>query len=153
MSLRVTHGCFQGSYSTFAEWRNTIATVCGYNLQEVGMFIGGSLVTTMAPALNWNRLPKETEYGEWRKTPADPLIVLLAHSDCEGVIHPEQGIALANRLEQIIDRLPEQYIQEPTGEFWFDLNPIRGTNYKGITRIFIDGLRLAASGGEDVEFF
>lgn len=152
MGLSTTHNCWQDSYSSFNEWRNVIAERAGYKLEENTYWYEGSLITLVEPRLNRQRLPKGAEYGEWIKTPSDPLVVLLAHSDCEGVIYPEQATPLANRLEQLIDRLPEQYIQESVGDFWFDLNPTKGIDYKGKTRQFIDGLRLAASRGEDVEF-
>lgn len=72
--------------------------------------------------------------GEWDSPPGDdPLLYLLAHSDCDGVIHPAQGIHIAARLEQLLPRL---------GDDW------EGSK----TRQFIAGLHEAAKAGEDVDF-
>ena len=45
--------------------------------------------------------------GDWSNGPVveDPLIYLLVHWDIEGVIHPEQGRHLAERMDQILPAL------------------------------------------------
>jgi hypothetical protein len=78
--------------------------------------------------------------GEWDATPADPLMILFAHSDCDGVIHPEQATPLANRLEEMLPLLPD-------GEGGGHVG-----NWREKTQKFIDGLRMAGAAGEDVEF-
>lgn len=152
MSLTITHGCWNGSATDFGEWRNVVAETVGYALEEHYEVYGGKVYGFMQPRVNRSRLTDDNAYGDWKKTPSDPLVVLFYHHDYTGFIHPEQAIPLANRLESIIDRLPEQYVAEPTGDFWFDLNPNKGLDYKELTRKFVDGLRLAASKGESVEF-
>jgi hypothetical protein len=37
-------------------------------------------------------------HGIWFRTPAEPLMVLMAHSDCSGYILPMQAGAIADRL-------------------------------------------------------
>lgn len=149
MSLTVTYGCFQNTHSTFSEWRNEIARVAGYKFEERADVYEGKVYWFTVPALNWNKISDENAYGRWKKTPNDPLVVLLAHSDCEGVIHPEQGIALANRLEKLIDRIPEPKQEEDNDFPWLRTYQ---DNYREMTKQFIVGLRLAADRGEDVEF-
>lgn len=77
--------------------------------------------------------------GEWDSMPHDPLIILIAHSDCEGVIHPTQAELLANRLEELLPLL--------NGDDGGHVG-----NYHDTTQRFIDGLRLAVKHGEPIEF-
>ena len=90
--------------------------------------------------IDWGHVSEDNLFGEWDKTPDDPLLVLIAHSDCEGVIHPEQAIPLANRIEEL---MPLLSTEPDTGHIG---------DWKIKTQKFIDGLRLAAESGEDVEF-
>ena len=60
----------------------------------------------------------------------DPLMYLLIHSDCDGVIKPEHGAPLADRLEELLP-----FVED-----------------KQRTEQFIAGLREAAQADEDVEF-
>jgi hypothetical protein len=79
--------------------------------------------------------------GEWDTVPGDdPLLYLLVHSDCDGVIHPEQGVHIARRLMQLLPLLNE------------DASGGHITSMRGKTQQFIDGLQVAALADEDVEF-
>lgn len=135
MGLDCSHDCWHGAYSRFNHWRDELARVADYRLREPteeekhnGLF--GPVID-----LNWEQIPLARAMGEWgSQVPDDPLIYLIAHSDCDGVIHPAQGRPLADRLEQLLPKLGD-------GQGW----PER-------TRQFIRGLRDAASRGEDVEF-
>ena len=91
-------------------------------------------------AIDWGHLEEGSLEGNWSKTPDDPLLVLIAHSDCDGVIHPEQAGPLADRLEELIPLLPK-------GDGGGHIG-----NWVSKTRTFIDGLRAAVSAGEDVKF-
>lgn len=74
--------------------------------------------------------------GEWDSIPGeDPLLFLLVHSDCDGVIRPEHGVHLADRLEQLPPLLDESV-----------------RRMREDTERFAGGLRKAAASGEDVEF-
>lgn len=79
------------------------------------------------PMIDWGHLPEGHLFGEWDKVPEDPLLILLAHSDCEGKIKHEHAEILANRLEEL--------------------------DNKDVTFRFIKGLRRAAKEGKDVEFY
>lgn len=83
--------------------------------------------------LEWHRYRQGVELGEWDETPHDPLIVLFAHADHDGVIHPAQAVPLADSLESLLPRLRDVHIAR-------------------ITEQMIAGLREAAAAGEDVEF-
>lgn len=91
--------------------------------------------------LDWGHLPAGHLWGDWPHIPADPLLILLTHQDCEGVIHAEHCSALADALEKL---LPELSKLPPDGGHIGD--------YKTKTQAFIAGLRKAAEANETVEF-
>lgn len=139
MGLDTSHGCWHGAYSAFTRWRHKIAEVAGYAVWPV-KFNGDIAHDTIM--LDWGRLSRDNPghlLGEWNTVPDDPLVYLFMHQDCEGVIHPAQGIPLADRLEELLPLLDEDA-------------PGHIGNYRVKTQAFIDGLRLAASKGEDVDF-
>jgi hypothetical protein len=132
VGLDTSHECWHGSYGSFAMWRRGLATAAGYLLDENGRDY----------VLPWEMFEPENYQGEWKSPPGDdPLLYLLAHSDCDGVIHPEHGVHIAARLEQLLPSLT-------------------GLGYLGRddawmrekTEQFIAGLREAARAGEDVDF-
>jgi hypothetical protein len=139
MGLDVTHGCWHGAYSAFSRWRQTIAEAAGYDVWRVEYDEpAGYIAPTIM--LDWGHIPEATLYGEWDSNPSDPLIILFAHSDCEGVIYPPQAALLAKRLEEILPLLPTEDDQGHIG------------NWRNKTQQFIDGLNKAASREEVVEF-
>ena len=143
MGLDTSHGCWHGAYSAFSRWRNQLAVLAGYDLmhptpEEIA---GGALASSQYAMIEWSGIVEENFKGEWSRTPPDPLIVLFAHSDYDGVIHPEQAGPLANRLEELLPKLVE--LGDAPGHIG---------NWAEKTQAFIDGLRLAARLGEDVVF-
>lgn len=142
MGLDVSHDCWHGAYSSFTRWRNKLAEVAGYEIAKIYP-IGADPNTIYAspqPLIDWGHIEDKNYQGEWDVTPADPLIVLIAHSDCDGVIHPEQADLLAARLEELLPLLPDED----------DLGHIG--NWRRKTNQFINGLRDAVVRGEDVYF-
>lgn len=139
MSLDTSHDCWHGGYGSFSAWRTHIAQAAGYPVKEDWPHGGGP-----SYELPWDLFPEERYYGEgWATQPVeDPLLYLLVHSDCDGVIHPEEGRHIAARLEQL---LPAIEAQEPRYE-WLREEACR------LTLRFIAGLRKAAEAGEDVDF-
>lgn len=138
MGLDTTHEAWHGAYSAFTRWRNQVARTAGYEVAKVtydGTGYGSDTVL-----IDWGHITQTQIDGEWDATPADPLLVLIAHSDCDGVIHPAQAGPLADRLEELLPLLPEGDGGGHIGD-WRDK-----------TRRFIDGLRLAVKHGEDLEF-
>ncbi|MBI1280105.1 MAG: hypothetical protein GC179_18395 [Anaerolineaceae bacterium] len=75
----------------------------------------------------------------WDMFKPDPIIVLLNHSGCDGIIEAKDCLPLAERLEEILPQLPVA-------------SSIHGINMQFIAKRFSNGLRLAASCNEDVVF-
>lgn len=136
MGLDTSHEAWHGAYSAFSRWRNKLAEVAGYEIAK----IDGQYGLRETILIDWGHIAEKNYYGEWDETPADPLILLIAHSDCDGVIHPEHARLLADRLEELIHLLPDEDVLGHIG------------NYRSKTRQFVDGLRSAAAQGEDVDF-
>ena len=132
MGLDTTHDCWHGAYSAFTRWRNKLAEVAGYKFYKEGGID--------QPLIDWGHITQENLFGQWKETPKDPLMVLIAHSDCEGEIFPEQAEPLADRLEALLPLLPDDEAGGHIG------------NWRAKTQQFIDGLRAAAKEDEPVEF-
>lgn len=139
MGLDTSHNAWHGAYGSFARWRNELARAAGYGLAKQPLSEDYPGVTTEQPDLDWDSFAPENYQGEWARTPDDPLIVLLAHSDCDGVIHPEQGRALADRLEELLPSITADAFHSPG-------------NHRQRAEQFILGLRTAAAANEDVDF-
>ena len=131
MGLDTSHDCFHGSYGTFKRFRTELAKAAGYGINETPR-LGQSDYK-----LDWEAFAPENYQGEWDHDLGDPLLYLLVHSDCDGVIHPEQGRKLADRLEQLLP-----LVGEGDSGWWM----------RKKTQSFIDGLRAAAEAGEYVDF-
>lgn len=140
MGLDTTHGCWSGAYSAFARWCNELATVAGYEMgspDEHGI---------AAPKIGWDRITLDNLAGHWDDIPCrldgtpDPLLILIAHYDCEGWILSRFCDPLADRLAELVPLLP--------------IDPDHGHigHWRAKTERFICGLREAAKAGEDVEF-
>lgn len=135
MGLDTTHDAWHGAYSAFSRWRDKLWEVAGYDFSP-----DPESSWRQFPKLNWDAITEKNLQGEWESTPEDPLIVLIAHSDCDGSIYPEQAEPLADRLEQLLPLLPADPDNGHIG-VWQDK-----------TQKFIDGLRLAVTRGEPVGF-
>lgn len=143
MGLDTTHDCWHGAYSSFQRWRDKIAEVGGYTFHPSNEPANydidwGNIQTTIGNDLlgRWPKMPVRPDGTE------DPLIILLAHSDCEGMIQAEFTSALADRLEKLIPLL------EKEGEGGGHIG-----SYADKTRTFVEGLRRAVEANEDVEFY
>ena len=143
MGLDVSHECWHGAYSAFSRWRQAVAEAAGYLVLPVKFDDDGATMPTIM--LEWHRYQGGQLYGEREETPHDPLIVLFAHSDCEGVIHPAQAAPLADALEALLPKIAAAP-EETVGHI------ARGGGYVEVTKRFIAGLREAVAAGEDVEF-
>ena len=134
MGLDTSHDCWHGAYGAFARWRRELARAAGYKILEPRL-------GQPDYDLPWDMFEEKNYQGEWDSPPGDdPLLFLLAHSDCDGVIHPGQGIHIARRLESLLPLLDES------------ASGGHVTSMRDKTQQFIDGLRKAAAAGEDVEF-
>lgn len=148
MGLDTSHDCWHGAYSAFSRWRDKLAEAAGYTFHKTSLWEGGSPVYDI-PSLDWGNIEATIGndlLGKWPTIPVrpdgtpDPLIILLAHSDCEGELQTEYLTPLADRLTEL---LPALEGQDGGGHIG---------NYVEKTQTFIDGLRRAAAAGENVEF-
>ncbi len=142
MGLDTTHDAWHGAYSAFSRWRDTLAEAAGYTFHEIEY--GRRLVD-----LDWGGIEAVIGHdllGRWPRIPArhdgtpDPLILLLAHSDCEGELQVEFHDPLAERLEGLLPKLEGK---EGGGHIG---------SYVEKTEQFIAGLRRAAAANEPVGF-
>lgn len=130
MGLDVSHDAWHGAYSAFNRFRTALAELGGFGT----LFVAGEVTKRMYSEDVIMR-------SEWPEPPHDPLLVLLIHADCDGVILNKWLTPLADRLEQL---LPSLYC---LGDLGGHVGDIQET-----TRKFIAGCRLAAESGEDLEF-
>lgn len=140
MGLDVSHDCWSGAYSAFSRWRDKLAEVAGYGMQDPTPEERAQGFHRPYVALEWSGIVEENFQGIWTRTPPDPLIVLIAHSDCDGVIKPEQARPLAARLAELLPLLPDEEAGGHIG------------NWRTKTQRFIDGLREAVAQDEEVVF-
>lgn len=150
MGLDTSHDCWHGPYSRFHCWRTAVARAAG---KAPLMLMEGFFKAPPVESLAW-MAPRDggplcgSPHGplmtHWIERHCcdlpltfdgiygdDPLRFLLDHSDCDGEIQAPMCLPIAARLEDMLPRMDE---------------------WKGETQQFIDGLRLAASRGENVEF-
>jgi hypothetical protein len=147
MGLICSHGFWNGPYTMFHRWRCELARVAGYG---VAPWDFGDGVIADAPVLPYEQLTIEQHEGQWERTPDDPLLVLLAHSDCSGEIAPEQAAPLAARLEELLPQVRQ--IPMADAEEAYDGVPKIDWHPEWTQRA-IDALRTAAARGESVRFF
>jgi len=138
MGLDTTHDCWHGGYSAFCRWRNKVAQVAGYAVWPV-KFEDGILSDTVM--IEWGQIRENNLLGHWSSLPPDPLIILIAHSDYNGIIRSDHCEPLALRLEELLPQLEKQ-----------DKDGNHFDNYAEKTKSFIQGLRVAAERQENVNF-
>ena len=109
MGLDTTHNCWHGGYHSFNVWRNKVAEVAGYEIKKYNGFD--------APVLDWDSITEENLMGNWGKLPSDPLIILFAHSDCNGYIQWRSTKKIAERLKEIEPKLEKGFFQDATRNF------------------------------------
>jgi hypothetical protein len=137
MGLDTSHDCWHGPYGGFLRWRHALAEAAGYKIREPTPEERAEGIYSRSVDIHWEMFEAKNYQGEWGFVPGDdPLLFLIVHSDCDGVIHPAQGIHIARRLEQLLPLL-----DDPDAGWLQDR-----------TRKFIDGLKAAAAAGEDVDF-
>lgn len=140
MGLDTSHDCWHGAYSAFNRWRDKLAEVAGF---EIGRSANDERPLVL---IDWGRITMDNIAGEWAEMPCrpdgapDPLILLIAHSDCDGRLPSRFCTPLADRLAEILPLLPKESGGGHIGE------------WSAKTQQFIDGLRRAATAGEDVDF-
>ena len=107
MGLSVSHSVWHGSYHRFQDWRNAVAEAAGVELEHRNGY--------RLPVLGFQATPEQRE-GRWAMKPDDPITMLLAHSDSTGTIEPEDGPAIADRLDELMDLIDPEW-REKTDDF------------------------------------
>lgn len=136
MGLDTTHDCWHGSYGAFGRWRTAVAVAEGFSTERTEW---GS-ETYVFPR---DQFSAGNYAGEWDPLPDDPLMILLVHSDCDGIIHWEHAGLLADRLERVVPKLPA------IPEIVYGSYP---PDWRGAAEQFVAGLRAAHAAHEDVDF-
>lgn len=125
MGLDTTHGCWNGPYSQFHQWRKAIAKTIAIDLDQMSGF---EPLEESRPV----RKAGAPDGIEWTTLPPDILHVLLNHQDCEGEIEHKDCLLLAQRLIEVLPSIPSEWV----------LHTIQ----------FIAGLLLAYTRNQNVKF-
>ena len=147
MGLSVSHNAWSGAYSAFTRWRHGLAKAAGYvvlpvvwNPEAEFPWMRGDNIPSIL--LDWGHVPPGALFGKWPDgPPADPLLIIFCHSDCEGKIKRKHCELLAHRLEELLPELAK----------WDDA-PGHIGSWVAKTRAFIDGCRSAAKAGQSLRF-
>jgi hypothetical protein len=150
MGLDTSHNCWHGAYSAFHRWRTKLAEIAGLPPLEL---MEGFFFPERSGNPFWMQYQEDKksgfvdEYSVWARLPIkwdlyekDPLTILLRHSDCDGEIEWQDCEPIADRLEELLPKLPK-------GEAWGHIG-----NWKDKTSQFIEGLRKAFKAKENVDF-
>lgn len=150
MGLDTSHDCWRGAYSAFMRWRQKLAEVAGLPPLELmeGFYHSVNDMNNLPTLFCESRAAARESFSyldsrlpiSWDCLQSDILYRLLYHSDCDGSLEADICGPLADRLVELLPLLPDE---EDAGHIGV---------WKEKTQKFIDGLRLAASLGEDVEF-
>ena len=153
MGLDTTHGAWHGAYSAFMKWRKKIAEVAGLPpLELMDGFYDPLPPNDRHLSTLYAGLLKEREYShslkdldkrlpiKWDCLKPSALHILLYHSDCDGDIKWEDCSLIADELEKLLPNLPNEDAGGHIGD-WVEK-----------TKTFIEGLRLAHSKEENLEF-
>lgn len=146
MGLDCSHEAWHGAYSAFTRWRDNLARAAGYGMlsvEECRRRWPDEHFYFELIDIPWDMFESKNYMGEWDNPPGneDPLMYLIVHSDCDGVLHPNEARHLADRLEQLLPKLDDT---TPMGHI--------APHMRGKTQQFIDGLRAAVAAGEDLDF-
>lgn len=144
MGLDISHNAWHGAYSAFMRWRIELAKVAGFPpLQFMEGFYNSSDFTwsmnETARSL-WNSNIEPSLPISWDLFKDDILVILLYHSDCDGIIGNKDLLGLAERLKGLLDKLPKEKDPGHIGD------------WREKTQQFIDGCLLAYERGEDLDF-
>lgn len=142
MFLKISHSrwdnlkSFDDLQIVFRQWCAVIAEAAGYKT-----FLN-PIHDPVVPVieLDWEIVGERESLGFWtyyEGEEIDPLIVLLAHSDTEGVILPSDAARIADRLDDIIPNLPLSFEE---------------IDVIGTTTRFVNGLRLAVDSQQPLLF-
>ena len=127
MGLDTTHGCWHGAYSAFNRFRRAVAASLGadWDVCHGRKYAGETGEINRWPEHWTTTRVRDALLDHYSIDENDPILVLLAHSDCDGTIGPFEAGLLADRLEELEDKI--------------EWEAYHGSTVKG----FIEGLRQA----------
>lgn len=116
MGLDTSHDCWHGAYSAFMRFRLELCKAAGYKLvddpEDVKLRLSFPTLgpPRQMPAIWYeHEWPDERYMGEWgNEVPEDPLVVLIVHADCDGIIPAKWCLPLAKRLQGLAERMPDE---------------------------------------------
>jgi len=153
----------QWAYSGFGEFRRKVAAEAGINLDEMAGFESNEHLREVRETLNdrEDRVPLDMEMvknlpkGKSWEGIDDPIVPFLHHSDCEGILTPEECAQVAPRLKELIANwpealeinLPEEWrkIGYPAWKHWVEHDKSNGDK-------LVAGMEWGAKNGYPLEF-
>ena len=125
MGLHTSHNAWQGPYSSFNEFRKWLAQKININLEDY-IGYGNDNATKDLSSIDHKIMP------------------LLNHSDCEGILTPDECKQIAEGLDEILNNISKEEVEHPGNQYPF-------SNYNKAKR-FKDGCILAHSLNENIDF-
>ena len=145
MGLSCSHNAYNGSCSSFMDWRLAIAKYAGLpplRLME-GFYVPNEpgypsyMAPTFADTSGYVREIASSLPISWDCLAPSPLHELLYHSDCDGSIPYSRCLNIATSLQDVLDKIP---------------NVPNNHMLRFLTKRFINGLLMAARSKEDLLF-
>ena len=125
MGLDTSHNAWHGPYSSFNNFRRWLAEKIEINLND---YIG-----------------YRNESATKKLTSIDhKLMPLFNHSDCEGILTPDECKQIAEGIEEVLKNMSKEEIEHPENEYSL-------SNYNKAKQ-FREGCLLAYSLDENIEF-
>jgi len=146
MGLDCSHDAFHGAYSAFNSFRQAVAFAIGgsfpphYKRDEKGSFLRDEADKLIRDT----SLDDESVYtgDDYTQEKYPGLFEFLSHSDCDGEISPEMCKAVADDLEPLLEKMPDECFGHIA----------RDGGYRQVLQRFIDGCRAAHAAGEPLDF-
>lgn len=146
MGLDCSHDAFHGAYSAFNSFRQAVAfAVDGsfpphYKRDEKGNFLRDEADRLIRDT----SLDEESVYtgDDYTQEKYPGLFEFLMHSDCDGEISPQSCKIVADDLEPLLVKMPD----ESFGHI------ARDGGYRKVLQRFIDGCRAAHAEGQSLKF-
>lgn len=147
MGLDCSHDAFHGAYSAFNSFRQAVAYAVGgsypshYRRDEKGNLLRQG--PNQRLVINEELDPDHFYTGEKYTEESSPgIFEFLKHSDCDGEIEPAMCKTIADELELLKGKMPE----ESFGHI------LRDGGYEAVLQRFIDGCRAAHEEDEPLRF-
>lgn len=143
MGLDCSHNAFHGAYSAFNSFLQEVAHAIGGSYPpHWKRDISGRLIQPLQrdESLYDNRWYWGDQGYSHESNPG--LSEFFCHSDCDGEISPEMCKIVADELEPLLEKMPEESLGHIAA---------RG-GYRKVLQYFIDGCRAAHAANEPLDF-